>query len=80
MIETLILSAILGILGGMLGCSIILKSMSKIIEMDAGYIRYIKSKDTDYITVTDKNNKAIIDVGIKKTINGIDYIKYGYEV
>lgn len=80
MIETLILSALLGILGGMLGCSITLKSMSKIIEMDTGYIRYIKSKDTDFITVTDKDNKAIIDAGIKKTINGIDYIKCSYEI
>lgn len=79
MIETLILSLLCGLLGGLLGYAYSIRSIP-IIKTKNGYIRYIKGDNTEFITVYDKYGKELLDAGFSLNKNGVTYVKYATKI
>ena len=79
MIETLILSLLCGLLGGLLGYAYSIRSIP-IIKTKNGYIRYIKGDNTEFITVMTKmaKNYSMLDLPLNKS--GVTYIKYATKI
>lgn len=76
MIETLILSLLCGLLGGLLGYAYSIRSIP-IIKTKNGYIRYIKGDNTEFITVYDKE---LLDAGFALNKSGVTYVKYATKI
>lgn len=79
MIETLILSLLCGLLGGILGYWLTLINMP-VIETKNGYIRYIRGENTEYVTVFDKAGKELLDAGFAINKDGVNYIEYAAKI
>lgn len=79
MIETLILAISFGIIGGMLGFTLMYKT-SPTIKMKNGRIRYIECNDTEYVTITDKSGNELLNSGFAKNKNGINFVEYATKV
>lgn len=80
MIETIVISLFVGIIGGLFSYGLLHNSGPKIIRMKNGYIRYIEGVNTDFITVCNKYGYELIDVGIARNKNGINSIKYAVKL
>ena len=79
MIETLILALSFGIIGGMLGFTLMYKT-SPTIKMKNGRILYMDCKDTEYITVSNKSGVEILNAGFAKNKNGINFVEYATKI
>lgn len=79
MIETLILAISFGIIGGMLGFTLMYKT-SPTIKMKNGRILYMDCKDTEYVTVSDKSGLEILNAGFAKNKNGINFVEYATKI
>ena len=79
MIETLILAISFGIIGGMLGFTLMYK-ISPTIKMKNGRVRYIDCIDTEYITVSDKSGVEILNAAFAKNKNGINFVEYATKI
>lgn len=80
MIETIVISLFVGIIGGLFSYGLLHNSGPKIIRMKTGYIRYIEGYHTDFITVVDKMGNELIDAGIARDKNGVNRIKYAVKL
>ena len=79
MIETLILALSFGIIGGMLGFTLLYKQ-TQTIKMKNGRIRYIDCDNTEYLTVCDKSGIELLNVGFAKNKNGINFVEYATKI
>lgn len=79
MIETLILAISFGIIGGMLGFTLMYKT-SPTIKMKNGRVRYIDCIDAEYITVSDKSGVEILNASFAKNKNGINFVEYATKI
>jgi hypothetical protein len=79
MIETLILAISFGIIGGMLGFTLMYKT-SPTIKMKNGRIRYIDCDNTEYVTVCDKGGVELLNAGFAKNKNGINFVEYATKI
>lgn len=79
MIETLILALLFGIIGGMLGFTLLYKQ-TPTIKMKNGRVRYIDCIDTEYITVSDKSDVEILNAAFAKNKNGINFVEYATKI
>ena len=79
MIETLILALSFGIIGGMLGFTLMYKT-SPTIKMKNGRIRYIEGNDTEYVTVSDKSGVELLNAGFAKNKNGVNFVEYATKI
>ena len=76
MIETLILSFFISVIGGIIGCNLYFKNLSPRIKMEKGFITYMQTNNTEYVTIKDKFGNEIADIGIARNKNGLNYFKY----
>lgn len=79
MIETLILATSFGIIGGMIGFTIMHKA-SPTIKMKNCRIRYIDGYNTEYVTVCDKSGVELLNAGFAKNKNGTNFVKYAAKI
>ena len=79
MIETLILALSFGIIGGMLGYTL-LNKQSPTIKMKNGCIRYMDGYNTEYVTVCDKSGVEMLNAGFAKNKNGTNFVEYATKV
>lgn len=79
MIETLILALLFGIIGGMLGFTLLYKQ-TPTIKMKNGRIRYINCDNTEYVTVSDKSGVELLNAGFAKNKNGVNFVEYATKI
>ena len=75
MCETLILSALLGLCGGIIGGLMTKMVTPKQLKVKQFTIRYLKGNEDDWIIVYDKNNIELLSFSLNDTI-GIKYFNY----
>lgn len=79
MIETLILALSFGIIGGMLGYTL-LSGQSPTIKMKNGRIRYVNGYNTEFVTIINKDGVEILNAGFAKNTKGANFVEYATKI